>query len=74
MSLFDIVGAKGGMGVLNTASLNPALNTTGPLPWGSGFEGMNAMSEAERRKRLMQLMQQQQMMAMRNVPQGFKQK
>lgn len=65
MGLFDIAGRFGG---------NPALNASQPaqpsmggnqMPWGSGFEGMNAMSEQERQKALLMQMMQQMAMGQR---------
>lgn len=66
MGLFDLAGRYGG---------NPAVNASQPgmpggrgqMPWGSGFEGMNAMSEQERMKALMMQLMQQQMMGQRNI-------
>ena len=68
MGIFDFAGRTGGNPQVNTANIGQALNTTGRLPWSSGFEGMNALTDEERRKLLMMQMAQQQAAMQRFVP------
>lgn len=63
MGLFDIAGRFGGNPGSNASQPGMGPMGRGQMPWGSGFEGMNAMSEEERKKALLMQMLQQQAMA-----------
>lgn len=67
MGLFDIAGRFGGNPGANASQPGMGPVGRGQMPWGSGFEGMNALSDEERKKALMMQMMQQMAMGQRMV-------